>query len=59
MLTAGAATGDLSVRRHDVDGREFLNDKKYAEAADAFQRVTDKSPYDRFALFNLANSQLA
>ena len=37
----------------------LYNDKKYAEAAKAFEKVSAAEPYNRDALFNLANTYLA
>jgi tetratricopeptide (TPR) repeat protein len=51
---AGAGTADLM----NV-GVNLYNDKKYAEAAEAFGKVAEAEPYNRDALFNLANTYLA
>jgi tetratricopeptide (TPR) repeat protein len=51
---AGAGTADLM----NV-GVNLYNDKKYAEAADAFAKVAEAEPYNRDALFNLSNTYLA
>jgi tetratricopeptide (TPR) repeat protein len=51
---AGAGTADLM----NV-GVNLYNDKKYAEAAEAFAKVAEGEPYNRDALFNLANTYLA
>jgi tetratricopeptide (TPR) repeat protein len=52
---AGApASGDLM----NV-GVNLYNDKKYAEAAAAFEKVVAAEPYNRDALSNLANTYLA
>lgn len=51
---AGAGTADLM----NV-GVNLYNDKKYAEAAAAFAKVAESEPYNRDALFNLANTYLA
>jgi tetratricopeptide (TPR) repeat protein len=51
---AGAGTADLM----NV-GVSLYNDKKYAEAAQAFAKVAEAEPYNRDALFNLANTYLA
>jgi tetratricopeptide (TPR) repeat protein len=40
-------------------GVSLYNDKKYAEAAEAFSKVAQAEPYNRDALFNLANTYLA
>jgi tetratricopeptide (TPR) repeat protein len=51
---AGAGTADLM----NV-GVSLYNDKKYAEAAEAFGKVAEAEPYNRDALFNLTNTYLA
>ena len=51
---AGAGTADLM----NV-GVNLYNDKKYAEAAEAFAKVAQAEPYNRDALFNLSNTYLA
>jgi tetratricopeptide (TPR) repeat protein len=51
---AGAGTADLM----NV-GVSLYNDKKYAEAAEAFAKVAQAEPYNRDALFNLSNTYLA
>ena len=40
-------------------GVNLYNDKKYAEAAEAFAKVSAAEPHNRDALFNLANTYLA
>jgi tetratricopeptide (TPR) repeat protein len=40
-------------------GVNLYNDKKYAEAAEAFAKVSAAEPHNRDALFNLANTFLA
>jgi tetratricopeptide (TPR) repeat protein len=40
-------------------GVNLYNDKKYAEAAAAFQKAVDAEPYNREALSNLSNTYLA
>ncbi len=40
-------------------GVNLYNDKKYAEAAEAFAKVAEAEPYNRDALFNLSNTYLA
>jgi tetratricopeptide (TPR) repeat protein len=40
-------------------GVNLYNDKKYAEAAEAFAKVVAAEPHNRDALFNLANTYLA
>jgi thioredoxin-like negative regulator of GroEL len=51
---AGAGSADLM----NV-GVNLYNDKKYAEAAEAFAKVGEAEPYNRDALFNLSNAYLA
>jgi tetratricopeptide (TPR) repeat protein len=51
---AGAGSADLM----NV-GVSLYNDKKYAEAAEAFGKVAEAEPYNRDALFNLTNTYLA
>jgi tetratricopeptide (TPR) repeat protein len=51
---AGAGSTDLM----NV-GVNLYNDKKYAEAAEAFAKVAAAEPHNRDALFNLANTYLA
>ena len=51
---AGAGTADLM----NV-GVNLYNDKKYADAAEAFAKVVEAEPYNRDALFNLTNTYLA
>ncbi len=51
---AGAGSADLM----NV-GVNLYNDKKYAEAADAFAKVAEAEPYNRDALFNLTNTYFA
>ena len=51
---AGAGSTDLM----NV-GVNLYNDKKYAEAAEAFAKVASAEPHNRDALFNLANTYLA
>lgn len=59
LLASGAASGTLTSSDLMALGVNFFNDKKYAEAAEAFQKVADMAPYDRYAWFNLANTHLA
>ncbi|MBA2292144.1 MAG: tetratricopeptide repeat protein [Gemmatimonadales bacterium] len=59
LLASGAASGTLTSSDLMSLGVNFFNEKKYAEAAEAFQKVADMAPYDRYAWFNLANSHLA
>jgi tetratricopeptide (TPR) repeat protein len=51
---AGAGSADLM----NV-GVNLYNDKKYAEAAEAFAKVAEAEPYNREALYNLTNSYFA
>ena len=51
---AGAASTDLM-----NIGVNLYNEKKYKEAAEAFGKVASAEPYNRDALFNLANTYLA
>lgn len=57
---AGAAGGDNAVTANDLFniGVGLFNDKKYAEAADAFGKVLVSEPNNREALFNQANAYL-
>lgn len=59
LLAAGTAAGTLTAGDLMSVGVNFFNEKKYAEAAEAFQKVADMAPYDRYAWFNLANTHLA
>ncbi|MEO5825551.1 MAG: tetratricopeptide repeat protein [Gemmatimonadales bacterium] len=59
MLAASAAAGTLTPNDLMSQGVNLFNEKKFAEAAEAFQKVADMSPYDRYAWFNLANTHLA
>jgi tetratricopeptide (TPR) repeat protein len=51
---AAAGTDDLM-----SIGVNLYNDKKYAEAAAAFEKAATAEPYHRDALFNLSNTYLA
>ena len=53
---AGAGAGSTDLMNVGVN---LYNDKKYKEAADAFAKVAAAEPYNRDALFNLANTYLA
>jgi tetratricopeptide (TPR) repeat protein len=57
--SAGGAAGGAGAQDLMNVGVNLYNDKKYAEAAAAFEKVTTAQPYDRDALFNLANTYLA
>ena len=52
----GAAAGSTDLMNVGVN---LYNDKKYAEAAEAFAKVAEAEPNNRDALFNLANTYLA
>jgi tetratricopeptide (TPR) repeat protein len=56
---AGAAGGGAGTQDLMTAGINLYNDKKYSEAAAAFEQVVASKPYDRDALFNLANTYLA
>jgi tetratricopeptide (TPR) repeat protein len=53
---AGAGAGSADLMNVGVN---LYNDKKFAEAAEAFAKVAEAEPYNRDALFNLANTYLA
>ncbi|MGH7579687.1 MAG: tetratricopeptide repeat protein [Gemmatimonadales bacterium] len=53
---AGAGAGSADLMNVGVN---LYNDKKFAEAAKAFAKVAEAEPYNRDALFNLANTYLA
>ena len=53
---AGRAAGSTDLMNVGVN---LYNDKKYAEAAAAFEKVVAAEPYNRDALSNLANTYLA
>jgi len=53
---AGAGTGSQDLMNIGVN---FYNEKKYADAATAFEKVVQAEPYNRDALFNLTNTYLA
>ncbi|MEO5800930.1 MAG: tetratricopeptide repeat protein, partial [Gemmatimonadales bacterium] len=59
MLAAGATAGTLSNEDLTSMGVNLFNEKKYAEAAEVFEKVSAASPGDRVALANLANTYLA
>lgn len=59
VLAAAQASGDMSTGDMMSMGITFFNDKKYAEAADAFRQVLVKEPWSRDALYNLANAYYA
>jgi tetratricopeptide (TPR) repeat protein len=53
---AGGAPGSQDLMAAGVN---FYNDKKYADAAAAFEKVVAAEPYNRDALSNLSNTYLA
>jgi tetratricopeptide (TPR) repeat protein len=59
VLAAAQASGDLSTGDMMSLGINLFNDKKFAEAADAFRQVLVKEPWSRDALYNLANAYYA
>ncbi len=59
LLAAAEASGTLTAGDMMGMGITFFNDKKYAEAADAFGKVLEKEPTNRDALFNMANAYYA
>ena len=52
----GAGTGSADIMNIGVN---FYNEKKYAEAAGAFEKVIQAEPYNHDGLFNLTNTYLA
>lgn len=57
--TSGAATGEVSEDDlQDIAVKQF-NDKNYKDAAATFEKVIAQNPYNRDAVFNLANAYLA
>lgn len=60
-LVSSAGEGGAAVTGGDLFsiGVARFQEKKYAEAADAFGKVVAAEPYNRDALFNLANTYLA
>ncbi|MEP6590731.1 MAG: tetratricopeptide repeat protein [Gemmatimonadota bacterium] len=59
MLAAGATAGTLTNEDLASIGVSLFNQKKFAEAAEAFEKVVIAAPSDRIALANLANTYLA
>ena len=64
LLAMGAtseATGAAAVGAEDISniGVNLYNEKKYAEAAAAFEKALVAEPYNRDALSNLSNTYLA
>jgi tetratricopeptide (TPR) repeat protein len=58
---AGAGAGGAAVGTEDVNniGVNLYNEKKYPEAAAAFEKAVAAEPYNRDALSNLSNTYLA
>lgn len=58
---AGQGAGGAAVGTEDVNniGVNLYNEKKYPEAAAAFEKALVAEPYNRDALFNLSNTYLA
>jgi tetratricopeptide (TPR) repeat protein len=61
LVNTGGAPGASPAASQDLmsAGVNLYNDKKYAEAAAAFQKAADAEPYNRDALSNLSNTYLA
>jgi tetratricopeptide (TPR) repeat protein len=61
LVNAGGAPGAAAAPSQDLmsAGVNLYNDKKYTEAAAAFQKAVDAEPYNRDALSNLSNTYLA
>ena len=61
LVNAGGAPGVGGAASQDLmsAGVNLYNDKKYTEAAAAFQKAVDAEPYNRDALSNLSNTYLA
>jgi tetratricopeptide (TPR) repeat protein len=61
LVNAGGAPGAGGAASQDLmsAGVNLYNDKKYTEAAAAFQKAADAEPYNRDALSNLSNTYLA
>lgn len=58
-LAAAEASGTLSTGDMMSAGVNLFNDKKYAEAAEAFAKIVAQEPNNRDAQYNLANAYLA
>ena len=56
---AGGAAGGAGAQDLMSVGVNLYNDKKYADAAKAFEQVAAAEPYNRDALFNLTNTYFA
>jgi cytochrome c-type biogenesis protein CcmH/NrfG len=59
MLASAIADGTATASELMVIGVGLFQDKKYAEAGDAFGKALEKEPFNRDARFNLANVYLA
>jgi tetratricopeptide (TPR) repeat protein len=61
LVNAGGTPGAGGAASQDLMGAgvNLYNDKKYTEAAAAFQKAVDAEPYNRDALSNLSNTYLA
>lgn len=61
MGVSSDATGAAAVGAEDISniGVNLYNEKKYAEAAAAFEKAVAAEPYNRDALSNLSNTYLA
>jgi tetratricopeptide (TPR) repeat protein len=55
----GGAAGGAGAQDLMGVGVNLYNEKKYADAAAAFEKVATAEPYNRDALFNLSNTYLA
>jgi Flp pilus assembly protein TadD len=55
----GEAAGGAGAQDLMSVGVNLYNEKKYADAAAAFEKVSTAEPYNRDALYNLANTYLA
>jgi len=56
MISGGVA--EVSTNDLMVAGVNFFNDKNYKEAAETFDRVVKREPWNRDALFNMGNAYL-
>jgi tetratricopeptide (TPR) repeat protein len=59
LVAAAEASGTLSARDVMTVGITAFNDKRYQEAATAFEKVLAVEPYNNDAMFNLANTWFA
>ena len=55
----GGGAGGAAIQDLMSVGVNLYNDKKYAEAAEAFSKAAEAEPYNRDAIFNLSNTYLA